>query len=144
MPCNQEDNALLYAYGELDDSETKNFLEHLKTCKECQSILHICALTTASLTPKQAPQFVMPSVTVENKRSSFGFLRNLGRVRWAYPALVFGVFALVLGFTAFEFTAKKPMVSVPQNISFNLDDMDTDLSDLETEISDLFQYMEEL
>lgn len=142
MPCKQENNALLYAYGELEEAKTKAFLEHLKTCKECQNIVHLCALTTASLTPKQAPAFCMPpQETAENKGFKFGFLQKF---RWAYPALVFGVFALILGFTAFEFTTKKPMVSNIQTLDFNFDDVDTDLTDLETEITDLFQYMQEI
>ncbi len=101
--------------------------------------MHLCAITTASLTPKQAPQFCMPAKPVENKSFKFGFLPKF---RWVYPALVFGVFALILGFTAFEFTAKKPMISTPQTLT--LEDMDTNLTDLETEISELFQYMQEI
>lgn len=143
MPCNQENNALLYAYGELEDSQTAAFVEHLKNCKECQNTLHICALATASLKPHQAPEFVMPAQnTVQEKEESYGFLGFFKR--WAYPALVFGTFALVLGFTAFEFIAKKPMASVQQSISLDLDQMDTDLTDLETEISEMFQYMQEI
>ena len=141
MPCKQENNALLYAYGELEETKTKSFLEHLKTCKECQNIVHLCALTSATLAPKQAPEFHMPAKPVENKGFKFGFLPKF---KWAYPALVFGAFALILGFTAFEFTTKKPMVSTVQNLDFNFDDVDTDLTDLETEISDLFQYMQEI
>lgn len=139
MPCKEENNALLYAYGELEEVKTKAFLEHLKTCKDCQNLVHLCALTTASLTPKQAPQFCMPAKPVENKNFKIGFLPKF---RWVYPALVFGIFALILGFTAFEFTAKKPMISTPQTLT--LEDMDTNLTDLETEISELFQYMQEI
>ena len=145
MPCNQAENALLYAYGELDDSQTPAFVEHLKNCKECQNTLHICALATASLRPHKAPEFVMPVQEPVAKKAfsfDFGFLQGLKRR--AIPALVFGVFALVLGFTAFEGLSKKPMASVQQNITWELDDMDADLTDLETEISEIFQYMQEI
>lgn len=143
MPCNQENNALLYAYGELEDSETAAFVEHLKNCKECQKILHTCALATASLRPHKAPEFVMPAQdTVNEKEQNYGFLGFFKR--WAYPALVFGTFALILGFTAFEFSAKKPMASIRQEVTFDIDEMDADLTDLETEISEMFQYMQEI
>ena len=143
MSCNQENNALLYAYGELDDSQTPAFVKHLKECKECQNTLHICALATASLRPHQAPEFVMPAQeTVKEKTFGFSFLQGLRRR--AIPALVFGAFALVLGFTAFESLSKKPTVSVRQDLTWNLDEVDEDLTDLETEVSDLFLYMQEI
>ena len=106
MPCKQENNALLYAYGELEDAKTQAFLEHLKTCKDCQNILHVCALTTASLPPKQAPQFYAPAQVKAPAKTSvfnFGFLKGIQGLRWVYPATVFAAFALILGFTAFEF-----------------------------------------
>ena len=143
MPCKEENNALLYAYGELEEEKTQAFLEHLKNCKECQNVLHLSALVTAALPPKQAPEFCMPKQETA-KKFSWGFWRNLQGFRWAYPALVFGAFALILGFTALEFNTKKPMVSIMQNTTLDIEDLDTDLTDLETEISDLFQYMEEL
>lgn len=146
MPCNQAENALLYAYGELEESKTPAFLAHLKECKECQNTLHICALATASLKPQQAPEFVIPAQEPAAKKAfsfDFGFLQGLKRR--AIPALVFGAFALVIGFTAFEgLSTKKPMVSAPQSISFDFEDMDTDLTDLETEISEMFEYMQEI
>ena len=141
MPCNQEDNALLYAYGELEDSKTAAFVEHLKNCKECQNTLHICALATASLKPQQAPQFVMPAKNAETQGENYGFLGFFKR--WAYPALVFGTFALILGFTAFEFSAKKPMVKVQTNTVTFFEQADSNLTDLETEFDDLFAYMQE-
>ena len=57
MPHNKtfEEQALLYAYGELEDSKEKAFLEHLKTCKVCQEIIKITALTSAALPPQKAP-----------------------------------------------------------------------------------------
>ena len=146
MPCKEENNALLYAYGELEDAKTAAFLEHLKTCKECQNIIHICALTTATLAPKAAPEFCMPAeVKAEAKTDGFkfGFLKGMHGFRWVYPAFAIGAFALAIGFTAFEFTTKKPVVSIKQPISLNLEDMDTDLTDLETEFDDLFSYMQE-
>lgn len=146
MPCKQENNALLYAYGELEDAKTPAFLEHLKNCKECQNILHICALTTATLAPKTAPEFHMPAaVKAEVKTSGFkfGFLKGMHGLRWVYPAFAMCAFALAIGFTAFEFTTKKPLVSIKQPVSLNLEDIDTDLTDLETEFDDLFSYMQE-
>lgn len=145
MPCKQENNALLYAYGELDDAKTPAFLEHLKTCKECQNILHICALTTASLAPKQAPAFSAAEVVAKEKTTSFnfGFLKSFKGFRWVYPATVFAAFALILGFTAFEFTSKKPTVIV-QTPTTIFEETDDNLTDLETEIEDLFYYMQEI
>ena len=143
MPCNQENNALLYAYGELEEAKTSAFVEHLKNCKECQKTLHTCALATASLRPHKAPEFVMPAQnTVKEKEQSYGFLGLFKK--WAYPAFVFGAFALILGFTAFEFNAKKPTASVKQIVTFEIDDVDADLTDLETEIGEMFQYMQEI
>lgn len=145
MPCKEENNALLYAYGELEDAKTAAFLEHLKTCKECQNILHICALTTATLAPKQAPAFSVAESVVQEKTTSFnfGFLKGFKGFRWVYPAFAMGVFALAIGFMAFEFTTKKPLVSIKQPVSLNLEDVNTDLTDLETEFDDLFSYMQE-
>ena len=145
MPCKEENNALLYAYGELEDAKTTAFLEHLKTCKECQNILHICALTTASLAPKQAPAFSVAESVVQEKTTSFnfGFLKGFKGFRWVYPAFAIGAFALAIGFMAFEFTTKKPLVSIKQPVSLNLEDVNTDLTDLETEFDDLFSYMQE-
>jgi len=144
MPCKQENNALLYAYGELEDAKTPAFLEHLKTCKECQNILHICALTTATLAPKQAPSFSVAENVIEEKSTgfNFGFLKSFKGFRWVYPALAMGAFALAIGFTAFEFTYKKPMVKV-QNTTVSFEQVDTNLTDLETEFDDLFYYMQE-
>ena len=145
MPCKEENNALLYAYGELEDAKTAAFLEHLKTCKECQNIIHICALTTASLAPKQAPAFSVAEVASEEKTTSFnfGFLKGFKGFRWVYPAFAMGAFALAIGFMAFEFTTKKPLVSIKHPVSLNLEDVNTDLTDLETEFDDLFSYMQE-
>lgn len=145
MPCKQENNALLYAYGELDDAKTPAFLEHLKTCKECQNILHICALTTASLAPKQAPAFSAAEVVAKEETISFnfGFLKSFKGFRWVYPATVFAAFALILGFTAFEFASKKPTVIVQTPITI-FEETDNNLTDLETEIEDLFYYMQEI
>ena len=145
MPCKEENNALLYAYGELEDAKMPAFLEHLKNCKDCQNILHICALITASLAPKQAPAFTAAerSVNVETKGFNFGFLKNLNGFRWVYPALIFSVFTLIVGFTAFELNTKKPMVSI-QNTVENFEQISTNLTDLETEMTDLFQYMQEI
>lgn len=145
MPCKEENNALLYAYGELEDAKTAAFLEHLKTCKECQNIIHICALTTATLAPKTAPEFCIPAQAAEVKTSGFkfGFLKGMHGLRWVYPALVCGAFALAIGFTAFEVSTKKPVVSIKQPVSLNLEDINTDLTDLETEFDDLFSYMQE-
>ena len=146
MPCKQENNALLYAYGELEDAKTPAFLEHLKTCKECQNILHICALTTATLAPKTAPEFCVPAqvkAEVETSGFKFGFLKGMRGLRWVYPALACCAFALAIGFTAFEVTTKKPTVSIKQPTILNLENVNTDLTDLETEIDDLFSYMQE-
>ena len=57
MPHNKkfEEQALLYAYGELDDSKEIDFLDHLRECKECQNIIKITALTSAALPEHQAP-----------------------------------------------------------------------------------------
>ena len=145
MSCKQENNALLYAYGELEDAKTPAFLEHLKTCKECQNILHICALTTATLAPKQAPSFSVAEQNVTEEKSTgfnFGFLKNFKGFRWVYPALAMSAFALAIGFTAFEFTYKKPMVKVQTN-TVSFEQVDTNLTDLETEFDDLFYYMQE-
>ena len=145
MPCNQENNALLYAYGELEEAKTAAFVEHLKNCKECQNTLHICALATASLRPHKAPEFVMPAQEpVARKAFSFNFGFLQGLKRRAIPALVFGAFALVIGFTAFEGLSKKPTASVKQIVTFEIDDVDADLTDLETEIGEMFQYMQEI
>ncbi len=145
MPCKEENNALLYAYGELEDEKTTAFLEHLKTCKECQNILHTCALTTAALAPKIAPEFCIPANIETQKTASFkiGFLKGMRGLRWVYPALVCGAFALAIGFTAFEFTTKKPLVSIKHPASLNLEDINTDLTSLETDFEDLFSYMQE-
>lgn len=57
MPHNKkfEEQALLYAYGELDDSKETAFLDHLRECKECQNIIKIAALTSAALPEQKAP-----------------------------------------------------------------------------------------
>ena len=57
MPHNKkfEEQALLYAYGELDDSKETAFLDHLRGCKECQNIIKIAALTSAALPEQKAP-----------------------------------------------------------------------------------------
>ena len=146
MPCKQENNALLYAYGELEDAKTPAFLEHLKTCKECQNILHICALTTASLAPKQAPAFSAAEVVANEKKTigfNFGFLKSFKGFRWVYPALAMGAFALAIGFTAFNFTYKKPTVMV-QTTTVNFEQMDSNLTDLEEEMTYLFDYIQEI
>lgn len=146
MPCKEENNALLYAYGELEDAKTPAFLEHLKTCKECQNILHICALTTATLAPKQAPEFCVPAQAAAEVKTSgfkFGFLKGMHGLRWVYPALAIGAFALAIGFTAFEFTTKKPMVKV-QTPTVSFEQVDSSLTDLETEMTELFNYMQEI
>ena len=145
MPCKEEQNALLYAYGELDDAKTPAFLEHLKTCKECQNILHVCALATASLAPKQAPEISLTeSAAKENATSfNFGFLKSFKGFRWVYPALAMGAFALAIGFTAFNFTYKKPTVMV-QTTTVNFEQMDSNLTDLETEMTALFDYIQEI
>lgn len=91
MPHNKtfENQALLYAYGELDDSKEPAFLEHLKTCKECQAILKISALTSAALPPVQAPilnlqEEFKPAWSFKNL---FNKVKNLSRpVLWGAAA----------------------------------------------------------
>ena len=146
MPCNQENNALLYAYGELEDAKTPAFLEHLKTCKECQNILHICALTTASLAPKQAPAFSAAEVVTNEEKTTgfnFGFLKSFKGFRWVYPAFAMCAFALGIGLTAFEFAYKKPMVKV-QTSTISFEQIDSNLTDLEEEMTYLFDYIQEI
>ncbi len=83
MPHNKtfENQALLYAYGELDDSKEKAFLEHLKTCKKCQNIIKITALTSAALPPQEAPvinwqEAVKPAWSFKDL---FNKIKNLSR-----------------------------------------------------------------
>lgn len=91
MPHNKtfENQALLYSYGELDDSKEKAFLEHLKTCKKCQNVIKITALTSAALPPQEAPvinwqEVVKPAWSFKDL---FNKIKNLSRpVLWGTAA----------------------------------------------------------
>lgn len=91
MPHNKtfENQALLYSYGELDDSKEKAFLEHLKTCKKCQNVIKITALTSAALLPQEAPvinwqEAVKPAWSFKDL---FNKIKNLSRpVLWGTAA----------------------------------------------------------
>ena len=57
-----EEQALLYAYGELEDSKEKAFLNHLKTCRKCQSTINVISLTNVALEELEAPSLNMRKI----------------------------------------------------------------------------------
>ncbi len=85
MPHNKnfEEQALLYAYGELEDSKEDAFLEHLRTCKECQATIKMTALLGAALPPKQAPVLNLQ----EEPAKAWSFKDLFGKINLSRPIL---------------------------------------------------------
>ena len=50
------EQAILYAYGELEDSKEKAFLRHLETCRACQTTLDAITLTSSAIETVEAPK----------------------------------------------------------------------------------------
>ncbi len=57
-----EEQALLYAYGELEDSKEKAFLSHLENCKKCQAVINTVSLTNVALNEFQPPALNMRKI----------------------------------------------------------------------------------
>lgn len=96
-----EEQALLYAYGELEDSKEPAFLEHLASCKECQATLKIAALTGAALLPQQAPaldlqEYLKPAWSFKTWINKINLSRSvlLGAAAACCVAVLVGMFGL--------------------------------------------------
>lgn len=88
MPHNKkyEEQALLYAYGELDDSEEMDFLDHLRECKACQNIIKITALTSAALPEHKAP--VLNLQESEEPSWFFKIKEFFSKIKLSRPVLI--------------------------------------------------------
>ena len=140
MPHNKtfENQALLYAYGELDDSKEPAFLEHLKTCKECQAILKITTLTSAALPQVQAPVLNLQ----EKLKPAWSFKNLFGKINLSRPVL-WGTaaaccVAVLVSFISFKQPAEEGYMYFSDSIYAQIGDIETDIDSL---LEDMDSYL---
>jgi hypothetical protein len=136
MPHNKkfEEQALLYAYGELDDSKEAAFLEHLRECKACQNIIKITALTSAALPEHQAPVLDLQSFFEESwllKAKNWFSKINLSR-----PVLLGGAAACCVAVLVSIFY---PRQTQSEGYMYFSDSIYTQVDDIETDIDTLLE-----
>ncbi|MBQ4493111.1 MAG: zf-HC2 domain-containing protein [Elusimicrobiaceae bacterium] len=101
-----EEQALLYAYGELEDSKEKAFLRHLETCKKCQATINTISLTNVALEEYIAPTLNMRKILGKPWWSNVSDLfRN---TKFSRPLLLGGAAACCLAVVVGFFQLNKP------------------------------------
>ncbi len=81
-----EEQALLYAYGELEKSKEPAFLRHLETCKQCQSVIDTASIVKVSLEEFKAPPLNMRKVL--GKPWWTAFIDLFKKVKLSRPVLI--------------------------------------------------------
>jgi anti-sigma factor ChrR (cupin superfamily) len=136
-----ENLALLYAYGELDKKQEKDFLPHLKECPKCGSIIKITAAIAAALPEKQAPgELAVPPVFnkwTKTGKSLWETISHTFNFKKLVPA---GAMILALAFTA---VAAYKYGTVNQSYDF-MDNMYAEINDIESDLDNIFEYFESL
>jgi len=147
MPHNKEENwqqdALLYAYGELPQERQEQFLAHIKQCKECQNIIRTTALLNAALPQVKAPQGLsIQTVKFRQIKTTFwqGILNGFN-LRLLVPA---GAMALML-VMAFGFY-KTANIYLPKQTAQQdyIDNLYAGVYNLEDEIEDINDYIDNI
>ena len=136
MPHNKkfEEQALLYAYGELDDSKEAAFLEHLRECKACQNIIKITALTSAALPEHQAPVLDLQSSFEE---SCLLKVKNwFSKINLSRPVLLGGAAACCVAVLVSIFY---PRQTQSEGYMYFSDSIYTQVDDIETDIDTLLE-----
>lgn len=139
MPHNKtfEEQALLYAYGELDNSKEKAFLEHLKTCKECQTVIKMTTLLSVALPPKQAPVFNWQ----EEPKAVWSFKNLFNKINLSRPVLWGTAAACCVAVLVGIFGLKQPSsdgyMYFSDSIYAQIGDIETDIDTLLEDINNL-------
>lgn len=156
MACKHETDTLLYVYGELEQEKMASFLEHLETCTECQKMVRTCSLVSSALEEKEAPSFIIPSVTttINTNKDSFNLWSYLGLFSHRFlPLALVGSLAIIIGFGALKYTelktpskdlSAKVNVAYQQDVFDDFENMDDDIATLQDEIDSLYYYMEQI
>lgn len=136
--------ALLYAYGELPQSEEKAFLEHLKTCTVCQNTIRATNLLSAALPQIKAPGNIaaLPRVSVKQKKHWFSlpsFNFNLKFLTPLGAAAVIMVMAVGFYQTAALYSARRQAEAAK-----DIDSIYDSLYILQDETEDLISYIDSL
>lgn len=141
MPHNEEyeEQALLYAYGELDDSKEMDFLDHLRECKACQSIIKITALTSAALPEHKAPVL---NLQEEVEPSWFLKVKNwFNKINLSRPVLIGGAAACCVAVLVSVFyprqTQSEGYMYFSDSIYAQVGNIETDIDTLLEEINSL-------
>ncbi len=138
MPHNKkyEEQALLYAYGELEDSKEDAFVEHLRECKECQSILKMTALTSAALPPMQAPVLNLQEEPAKawSFKDLFNRIKNLSRpILWGTAAAC--CVAVMVGGFGLRQSNSNGYMYFSDSIYAQIGDVETDIDSLLEDIN---------
>lgn len=93
MKCNRSESAILYFYNELNDSERREFEQHIRECKECQTEiqnLKECIESYNSMSVDNPSEEVLDRILAKSKRN-IGF--QWGRL---FPKVAFAGVSMVL------------------------------------------------
>lgn len=141
MPHNKEyeEQALLYAYGELDDSKEMDFLDHLRECKACQNIIKITALTSAALPEYKAPVL---NLQEETEPSWFSKVKDwFSKINLSRPVLIGGAAACCVAVLVSVFyprqTQSEGYMYFSDSIYAQVGNIETDIDTLLEEINSL-------
>lgn len=147
MPHNNEEkwqqDALLYAYGELPQERQEQLLAHLKGCKQCQNIIRTTALLNAALPQLNAPQGLGISLLkpAEVKKPFLQGLLSGLNLRLLVPA---GAMALML-VMAFGFYKTANIYLHKQTAQQDyIDNLYAGVYNLEDEIQDIMDYIDNI
>jgi len=133
-----ENLALLFAYGELEGGQEKDFIAHLKECPRCQAIVRACAVATASLPEVKAPDFKPAPQPLKQSVSLWDHISPLFNFRKLAPA---GAMALLLVFASI--TVYK-YGRINENTDLFMDNMYAEITNIESYLDTIFEDFENL
>ncbi|MDR0953226.1 MAG: hypothetical protein LBM71_03445 [Elusimicrobiota bacterium] len=133
--------ALLYSYGELDDKKETAFLEHLKSCKQCQDIVFLTGIIAPALPEKVAPQFNLPILQQNASPKKHWFTLPTFAFRRLATVGVMAAFAVLMGLAAYEYGHLKQgayATFVNDSMYSEIDSIETEVNDIEMSLENLF------
>lgn len=129
-----EEQALLYAYGELEDSKEKAFLRHLETCKKCQATINTVSLTNVALEEYIAPTLNMRKILGKPWWSAVSdFFRN---TKFSRPVLLGAAAACCVAVLISFIGVKQP---TEEGYMYFSDSIYAEIGDVETDIDSLLE-----
>lgn len=171
MDCNQTEKCMLYLWGEMSESESDGFVEHLEQCPACKAEVDKLAPTVRSMQAVEVEGLPEDSAERIARRLSVATQKRSHRL-WIGPRRALAVAAsllLILGLSVMYRSILNPAEQVPDAGAGQVADtlteedyvgvlalawvsesesdeeslIDTEIEDIATDIEDLLQQVDE-